>query len=289
MGEKLQSQHEAQIDIQIIYDFLWLFSQSALLLLHIPFLSALPSRSCHWGLFFLIGRFFKGFGIPVAKFDDGGDDSNYDKKVNDEDYGKQCPVSKESDLLVEDYGKMFHVVTHHPLQLLVEYALTISEGYEEEVKDGIDDKRNKAAVLSPIVSHEEGIDAQLNRIDKHECGRVKGEKWFIGIDEIDYDPNRKEGSQSNYRYQHSWKLSDERIILHVLIFDLDDRYLLLYLLLLLFRLDLRIRIGRQEEGSSLGEEEEIRVFELDVVQANEKRDEQDRVKYHVELLNHNIK
>lgn len=59
----------------------------------------------------------------------------------------------------------------------------------------------------------------------------------------------------------------------MLIFNLYDRYLLLHFLLLLFRLDLRIGVGWEEECGSLGEEEEIGVVEFDVVQAHKERDE----------------
>jgi hypothetical protein len=112
-------------------------------------------------------------------------------------------VGKESNLLVEDYREVFRVVSDHCLQVPIEHSLALSKGYEEEVKDCVYDKRDKETVLSAIVSHEEGVNAQLHGVDQHQRSGVEGEKGFIRVEEIDDDPDGKEQGESHNRDEHS--------------------------------------------------------------------------------------
>lgn len=61
----------------------------------------------------------------------------------------------------------------------------------------------------------------------------------------------------------------------MLILDFDNRYFLFYLLFFLLRLHLSVGVDlwRKEHGCSLGEEQEIRIFQLDEVKPHEEGDE----------------
>ena len=102
------------------------------------------------------------------------------------------------------------------------------------------------------------------------------------INQIDDDSYGKEERESDNSGNNSRELIDKRVFIDMFVLYLDDWHLLLQLLLPLPWLDLCVDIWRQEQCSSLGEEEEVGVFRLDVVQADEERNQQNRVEYHVE-------